>query len=77
MSNNVSHCGAKVREIPFLLPHFDHEWFNNGGELLKMFYCVLQEPSQLQASALKGSTQQETLMETVARIRKVLLPNVK
>lgn len=40
-------------------------------------YCILQEPSQLQESALKGSTQQGTLMATVAKIQKACLPNVK
>lgn len=47
------------------------------ASFLNVFHCVLQEPSLLRASALKGSTQQETLMATVARTLKAPLPNVK
>lgn len=72
-SSNVSHCGAKVCGR---LPHSARGWFNDL-QLLNAFHCVLQEQSRLRASALKGSTQQETPMATVARTLKAPLPNVK
>lgn len=70
-SSNASHYGAKVRK------RHPCGWFGYRRRLLMVCYCVLQEPSRLQASALKGSTRREILTATVARIQKAPSPNVK
>lgn len=82
MSSSVSRCGAKVcvrRTVEGL--HTGPVWLLKAQKLIQalkgFFYCVCQEPSQPQGSALKGSTQQGTRMATVARIQRAPLQNVK
>lgn len=76
-SSSVLHCGAKVcgRVNYWYVVSVNSSVMVTS--FFNVFHCVLQEPSQLRASALKGSTQQETPMATVARTLKAPLPNVK
>lgn len=77
-SSSVSRCGAKVRLRSSFTPDALCEFSNNGHhQLFNVFGCVSQGPSQLQASASKGWTQQETLMATVARTPRAPLPNAQ